>query len=98
MEWLASLGLSEYAQRFAENDIDVTVLRHLTDQDLKEIGVSLGHRRKILASIGELAGAAPRSQPTVPPEPKPRDDAERRQLTIMFTDLVGSHTYGGAQF
>jgi class 3 adenylate cyclase/predicted ATPase len=90
-EWLASLGLSEYAQRFAENDIDVTVLRHLTDQDLKEIGVSLGHRRKILASIAELAGAAPtRSQPTAPPEPEPRDDAERRQLTVMFTDLVGS--------
>src|SRR6516165_9242396 len=90
-EWLASLGLPEYAQRFAENDIDVTVLRHLTDQDLKEIGVSLGHRRKILASIAELAGAAPtRSQPAALPEPKPRDDAERRQLTVMFTDLVGS--------
>jgi class 3 adenylate cyclase/predicted ATPase len=89
-EWLASLGLSEYAQRFAENDIDVTVLRHLTDQDLKEIGVSLGHRRKILASIAELAGAPTRSQPAAPPEPKPRDDAERRQLTVMFTDLVGS--------
>jgi class 3 adenylate cyclase len=90
-EWLASLGLSEHAQRFAENDIDVTVLRHFTDQDLKEIGVSLGHRRKILASIAELAGAAPTgSQPTAPPEPKRRDDAERRQLTVMFTDLVGS--------
>jgi class 3 adenylate cyclase len=88
-EWLASLGLSEYAQLFAENDI--TVLRHLTDQDLKEIGVSLGHRRKILASIAELAGAAPTtSQPAAPPEPTPRDDAERRQLTVMFTDLVGS--------
>ena len=86
-EWLASLGLSEYAQRFAENDINVAVLRHLTDQDLKEMGVSLGHRRKILASIAEqLAGAAPaRSQPAAPPEPKPRDDAERRQLTVMFT-------------
>jgi class 3 adenylate cyclase len=90
-EWLALLGLSEYAQRFSENDIDVTVLRHLTDQDLKEIGVSLGHRRKILASIAELAGTTPaRSQPAAPPEPKPRDDAERRQLTVMFTDLVGS--------
>jgi len=90
-EWLASLGLSEYARRFAENDIDVAVLRHLTDQDLKEIGVSLGHRRRILASIAEFAGAAPsRSQPAAPPEPKPRDDAERRQLTVMFTDLVGS--------
>ena len=92
-EWLASLGLAEYAQRFAENDIDVAVLRHLTDQDLKEIGVSLGHRRKMLASIAELVGAAPiRSQPAAPPEPKPRDDAERRQLTVMFTDLVGSTT------
>src|SRR6202007_3091095 len=60
-EWLASLGLSEYAQRFAESDIDVAVLRHLTDQDLKEIGVSLGHRRKILASIAELP--APTSAP-----------------------------------
>jgi class 3 adenylate cyclase len=88
-EWLASLGLSEYAQRFAENDIDVTVLRHLTDQDLKEIGVSLGHRRKILASIAELAGDAP-TRFQSPPEPKPRDDAERRQLTVVFTDLVGS--------
>jgi hypothetical protein len=67
-EWLASLGLSEYAQRFAENDIDATVLRHLTHQDLKEIGVSLGHCRKILASIAELAGATPtRSQPEAPP-------------------------------
>ena len=47
--------------------------------------------RKILASIAELAGDAPtRSQPTAPPEPKPRDDAERRQLTVLFTDLVGS--------
>jgi class 3 adenylate cyclase len=84
-EWLASLGLSEYAQRFAEDDIDVTVLRHLTDQDLKEIGVSLGHRRKILAAIAELAGAAPtRSQSAA------LDDAERRQLTVMLCDLVGS--------
>ena len=43
-EWLEKLGMSEYAQRFADNDIDVTVLPHLTDQDLKELGVSLGHR------------------------------------------------------
>ena len=51
--------MSEYAQRFAENGIDVSVLPHLTDQDLKDIGVLLGHRRKILAAIDELAGAAP---------------------------------------
>ena len=55
-DWLEKLGMSEYAQRFAENKIDVSVLRHLTDQDLKEIGVSLGHRRKMLAAIAELVG------------------------------------------
>ena len=59
-DWLEKLGMSEYAQRFAENDIDVSVLRDLTDQDLKEIGVSLGHRRKMLrGDRASLAGAAP---------------------------------------
>ena len=48
-DWLEKLNLGQYAQRFAENDIDVSVLRHLTDADLEKIGVSLGHRRKILA-------------------------------------------------
>ena len=53
-EWLASLGMSEYAERFADNRIDdVSVLRELTDQDLKDIGVPLGHRRKMLRAIGE---------------------------------------------
>ena len=90
-EWLEKLGLSEYAQRFAENGIDVSVLRHLTDQDLKDIGVLLGHRRKMLAAIGELAGAAPLPpEPTARAEPKPQDTAERRQVTVMFSDLVGS--------
>jgi hypothetical protein len=64
-DWLEKLGMSEYAERFAENDIDVSVLRHLTDQDLKDIGVLLGHRRKMLAAIAELGGAVPASpQPT----------------------------------
>jgi class 3 adenylate cyclase/tetratricopeptide (TPR) repeat protein len=88
-EWLASLGLAEYAQRFAENGIDVSVLRYLTDQDLEKIGVLLGHRRKMLAAIAELSGAAP-VMPQPATQPRPRDDAERRQLTVMFTDLVGS--------
>ena len=56
-DWLETLGMSEYAERFAANDIDTSVLRHLTDQDLRELGVSLGHRRKMLAAIAELAGA-----------------------------------------
>jgi len=90
-EWLGSLGLSEYAQRFAENDIDIAVLRHLTDQDLKDIGVSLGHRRKMLAAIGDFAADIPFTpQPLAVTELKPQDAAERRQLTVMFCDLVGS--------
>ena len=48
VDWLEKLGMSEYAERFAENKIDVSVLRHLTDQDLKDIGVPLGHRRRCL--------------------------------------------------
>src|SRR3984885_14477430 len=89
-DWLKQLGMSEYAERFAESDIDTSVLRDLTDQDLKELGVSLGHRRKMLRAIAELAGAAPTSpQPTVT-EPKTQDAAERRQVTVMFSDLVGS--------
>src|ERR1700732_1474289 len=90
-EWLASLGLSEYAHRFAENGIDISVLRHLTDQDLKDVGVLLGHRRKMLAAIAELADVAPATPPpTIVPEAMPLDAAERRQLTVMFCDLVGS--------
>jgi hypothetical protein len=53
-DWLKKLGMSEYAQIFADNDIDFSVLRHLTDQHLKELGVSLGHRLKMLHAIGEL--------------------------------------------
>jgi class 3 adenylate cyclase/tetratricopeptide (TPR) repeat protein len=92
-DWLEKLGMSQYAQRFAENDIDVRALRYLTDQDLKDIGVSLGHRRRMLGAITELAGAAPAAPgsttTTAGPAP-PQDSAERRQLTVMFCDLVGS--------
>ena len=56
-DWLKKLGIAEQVQCFAENDIDISVLRHLTDQDLKELGVPLGYRRRMLAAIGELVGA-----------------------------------------
>jgi SAM domain (Sterile alpha motif)/Adenylate and Guanylate cyclase catalytic domain len=105
-DWLEKLGMSEYARRFAENDIDSSVLPHLSDQDLKEIGVSLGHRRKMLAAIAELdnaSAAAPAASP-VAPRPIPSTAAppstsastasqaagERRYLTVMFCDLVDS--------
>ncbi|HUH83419.1 MAG TPA: AAA family ATPase [Stellaceae bacterium] len=86
-EWLTSLGMSEYAERFAENRIDLSVLRDLTDQDLKDLGVVLGDRRKMLRAIAALASDAP----ATPAPPRiPQDAAERRQLTVMFCDLVGS--------
>src|SRR6266446_6013895 len=88
-EWLASIGLSEYAQRFADNAIDLSVIRDLTEQDLKDLGVLLGHRRKILRAIAELDGVAPAPIETAT-EPVPRDEAERRHLTVMICDLVGS--------
>src|SRR6516165_9205997 len=78
-DWLASIGLGEYAQRFADNAIDLSVVPHLTEQNLKDLGVPLGHRRKMLRAIAELNLAAPT-----------RDEAERRLLTVMFCDLVGS--------
>src|SRR5690348_5199894 len=90
-DWLESLGVSEYAQRFAENDIDISVLPELTDQHLKDLGVSLGHRLKMLRTIRELPGTAAATQsPPASPTPEPHDAAERRQLTVMFCDLVGS--------
>jgi class 3 adenylate cyclase len=90
-EWLEKLGMSEYAQRFAENGITVAAIRHLTDQDLRDIGVLLGHRRIMLAAIGELVGDSPVAAKTVATgEPKTQDTAERRQVTVMFSDLVGS--------
>ncbi len=73
-EWLASLGLSEYAQRFTENYIDPSVLPDLTDQDLKDLGVPLGHRKKMLRAIGELQGA-PTSKPRTAAEPTGRNHA-----------------------
>ena len=61
-DWLKKLGMDEYAQRFAENDIDFAILSDLTDQDLEKIGVtSLGHRRKLLRAIADLKGANPRA-------------------------------------
>jgi class 3 adenylate cyclase/predicted ATPase len=92
-DWLKKLGMSEYAQRFVENRIDFSVLPDLTDQDLKELGVLLGDRRKLLRAIRDLGNAsAAVTAPAAPVEPEPtrRDNAERRQLSVMFTDLVGS--------
>ena len=93
-EWLEKLGLGQYAQRFAENDISFVILPDLTDQDLEKIGVaSLGHRRLLLRAIAELIGRekdAPKAAVATAPSAAPQDTAERRQVTVMFCDLVGS--------
>jgi SAM domain (Sterile alpha motif) len=72
-DWLTRLGLPEYAGAFAENGIDVSVLPHLTDQDLKDIGALLGHRRKILAAVAELPGKSPSASKPFPPLVEARD-------------------------
>ena len=95
--WLEKLGMSEYAQPFAENGVDVSVLPHLTDQDLKDIGVLLGHRRKMLAAIADLdntaavAVSSPASISVPPVEAVTTTPVgERRHVTVMFCDLVDS--------
>jgi class 3 adenylate cyclase/predicted ATPase len=96
--WLRSLGLGKYEAIFRENEIDETVLPDLTAADLKELGVTaLGHRRKLLAAIAALRDDAGGKAPSVDaanrsstPSTRPEDRAERRQVTVMFCDLVGS--------
>src|SRR5437588_776308 len=89
-EWLRSLGLERYEPAFRENEIDSQALRRLTVEDLKDLGVVLGsHRRKLLDAIPVL-GDAPAAPTAEAPIVARRADAERRQLTVMFCDLVGS--------
>ena len=90
--WLRGLGLARYEAAFHENEIDLEVLPKLTAEDLKELGVgSVGHRRKLLAAIAELAGlpVAPLAESQPAPSPEAAG-VERRQLTVMICDLVGS--------
>ena len=80
--WQPGLGLEQYAPAFRDNDVDGEVLPELTADDLIGLGVtSIGHRRRLLTAIGALGAAVPAAAPA---------DAERRQLTVMFCDLVGS--------
>jgi class 3 adenylate cyclase len=86
-QWLRDLGLQSYEQAFRENGVDLDVLPRLTADDLKEIGVvAVGHRRKILDAIGKFAATASTDESG----PMALPHAERRQLTVMFCDLVGS--------
>lgn len=108
-QWLRSLGLAQYEQAFRDNAVDAEILARLTSDDLKDIGVTaVGHRRKLLEAIALLEGAPaapggasprpPTRRPARPVAPAPRSgpDAERRQLTVMFCDLVGSTALASA--
>jgi class 3 adenylate cyclase/predicted ATPase len=91
--WLRGCGLEQYETLFRDHDIEADVLCELTDGDLEKIGVSLGHRKRLLKAVAALAGgavpASPATAASESPGP-PNDTAERRQLTVMFSDLVGS--------
>ncbi|MFL5288517.1 MAG: AAA family ATPase [Rhodopila sp.] len=103
-EWLRSLGLEQYEAAFRENDVDAALLPNLTADDLKDIGIaSVGHRRQLLIAIAKLQNEGVCSQAAKPsgdhPAPTPAEDVvlsagERRQLTVMFCDLVGSTALG----
>ena len=111
-QWLEELGMSEYTQRFAEDDIDLSVLPDLTDQDLRELGLSMGHRRRLLRAISELnntsaspnviaKSAPPRISASEPPPsgaaaPVAEASGERRHVVVMFCDLVDFDRHRGA--
>jgi hypothetical protein len=94
--WLRSLGLEQYEAAFREDGVDETVLPKLTAEDVKDLGVTaVGHRRKLLEAIAELRSAKTEPRPSEASSPAPAAQskdaaAERRQVTVMFSDLVGS--------
>lgn len=87
-QWLERVGLGKYAPLFAENEIDFDVLNDLNEQDLKDIGIPLGARKKLMKAIAAIDARGPAGEPD--PAFTARGEAERRQLTVMFCDLVGS--------
>jgi SAM domain (Sterile alpha motif) len=89
--WLRGLGLGQYEEKFRDNKIDADLLPRLTVDDLKDIGVSVvGDRRRLLDAIAAIAGAGPGSPTKSGPSKGLQVSAERRPITLMFCDLVGS--------
>ena len=94
--WLQQIGLEQHAETLAANDVDFDVLPELSDEDLKELGLSLGHRRRLLRAIAELPNRV--SRPADGPAEVTREagrEAERRQVTVLFCVLVGSTELSG---
>src|ERR1700692_266796 len=91
--WLLGLGLERYDEVLASHDIDFAVVPALTEQDLEKLGLSLGHRRKFLAAAAKLRGPAASADDAASQIPSFRSaesPVERRQMTVVFIDLVGS--------
>jgi class 3 adenylate cyclase len=100
-EWLKGIGLGQYEATFREHEIDAEVLLELTEADLETFGVPFGHRKRLIKAITRLGNAAPEQPEAAPPQPATapspplrtlRPDAERRPITVLFCDLVGSTT------
>jgi class 3 adenylate cyclase len=90
-DWLRSLGLGQYETLFRQHDIDAEVLSELTEGDFEKFGVSFGHRKRLLKAMASLGSTETAVKPTAPVALQTSSDAaERRQLTVMFCDLVGS--------
>src|ERR1700688_901442 len=90
-DWLRGIGLGQYEGVFRENEIDGAVLADLTEGDFEKLGVPMGHRKRLLKAIANLGATATAVvQPDSPAPQSSTDAAERRQLTVMFCDLVGS--------
>src|SRR5579863_205762 len=90
-DWLRGLGLGQYEATLRDNEIDDAVLSDLTDGDLEKLGVPMGHRKRLRKAIAILASTETPAKPATPLPPQtPPHVAERRQLTVMFCDLVGS--------
>src|SRR6516162_4358973 len=89
-DWLRALGLGQYEALFRASEIDVDILPELTEIDLEKLGVPLGHRKRLLRAISGRTAAETSAAPSASTGAMPQDSAERRQLTVMFCDLVGS--------
>src|SRR5215468_11185085 len=89
-EWLRRYDLGQYAQTFAENHIEYSVLPDLTEDDLEKLGVSLGHRKMLLRAINADRAATTRAAAGIEASPAQHREAEFRQITVMFCDLEGS--------
>lgn len=87
-QWLNQFGLDQYAAVLAENAVDLETVVELVDDDLKELEIPLGHRKKLLKAIAELRTQS--EAPTTSSATAESVEAERRQLTVMFCDLAGS--------